>query len=466
MKNEPGYPLPEGELGEDEIVCQLVYLPDRPEYWQAFLGALHYMTTWRAWARDSEKRGKDAATNWRAAFELTIGCWRMTCLQDLQDDVAAILEVLQARDCCGESDVTGGDQYTDRVTDGVGDVPQNIIDAGYADDAADWAGFDDYKCMVSHVLVDQIEVRLATLLPWFDFGGKFLITIGIITAVATIVLASGGAVLAVGLVATTGVISGLYAALSSLVSIEDLIDNVSDHHDELACAMYNGDGDEDSLIQLNSKINELFTAPEALVLTNMNLGPTLKALYAGRYDQQDVAANLEAEGYDVESFDCTCDYPVGEYRETYTWDADDWEGWTHNTGDSLSSGNPDWAPKLRYGVPTGYIRIDMATLASQLGISNPSNRVWDFYSIQMDYLHDLAGTGQASIQTRTTGGAGWIAVNYPNSLTWTTVKKDWGEGGPRQIEYTGGINLRGIPAAGGGYTHIDNVILDFDTYLV
>jgi hypothetical protein len=221
------------------------------------------------------------------------------------------------------------------------------------------------------------------------------------------------------------------------------------------------------LVALNDKIDELFSAPEAIILKNLNNGPTLKALYAGRYDQQDIAAELEEAGYDVESFDCTCDYPIGEYRETYTWDAsDDWLGWTHASGDSLSVGNPNYAPKLRYGVPIGYVRIDMATLAAQLGISNPSNRVWDFYSIQMDYLHDAAGTGQASIQTRTTGGAGWISTEYTNSLTWTTVKKDWGEETPRQIEYTGGINLRSIPAAGGGYTHIDNVILDFDTYIV
>ena len=335
-----GYPLPAGELGEDEIVCQLVYLPDRPEYWQAFLGALHYMTTWRAWEKDADKRGQDAAANWRDAFELTIGCWRMTCLEDLQNDVAEILEVLKLpRDCCDESDVTGGDQYTDRVDDGVGDVPQNIIDAGYATGVGDWDGFDDYKCMIVHVLVDQIEVRLASMLPWVDFAGKTIITIGILTAIATVILATGGAVLAVGVVATTGVVAGLYAAILQLVSLEDLIDNVSDNHDELACSMYWADGDVAALEALNDKIDFLFTAAEALVLKNMNLGPTLKALYAGRYDQQDIAETLEEAGYDVGDFDCECDIQVGEFlyvadfedgHEGFTdWNVVWGDGWGH-----------------------------------------------------------------------------------------------------------------------------------------
>ena len=95
MKTNPDYPLPEGELGEDEIVCQLVYLPDRPEYWQALLTEIHFLATWQAWERDDDKRGKDAASNWREAFELTMECWRMTCLEDLQANVASILALLQ-----------------------------------------------------------------------------------------------------------------------------------------------------------------------------------------------------------------------------------------------------------------------------------------------------------------------------------------------------------------------------------
>ena len=117
QRNPPGYPLPAGELGEDELVCQLVFLPNRPEYWQAFLGAYGYLATWKAWERDDDKRGKDAAANWRSALELTMECWRMACLTQLQDDVAAIRSAVEAGFCCRESDPTDGDQYTDDVED-------------------------------------------------------------------------------------------------------------------------------------------------------------------------------------------------------------------------------------------------------------------------------------------------------------------------------------------------------------
>jgi hypothetical protein len=468
MSGPPGYPLPAGDLGEDNLVCQLVYLPDRPEYWQAFLGALHYMTTWRAWERDADKRGKDAASNWREAFELTIGCWRMTCLQDLQDDVAAILAIMEmGNPCCDDQDITGGDRYTDRVEDGEGDVPQNIIDAGYADDAADWAGFDDYKCMVSHVIVAQLDARLLEIAPIVNqfgmvFGGAIALA-GILGAV----FSAGSIAFIYGLVAATGTVGALYANLLEGDLLVVLAGKVSDNHDQLACAVYQSDGDVDALVALNAKIDELFAPVEAVIVKSLNLGPTLKALYAGRYNQQDIAAELEEKGYDVGSFDCTCDYPVGEYREIWTWDVDDdWLGWSHGTGDSIhGDGNPNYAPRCRYDVPPGYCRIDMDFLADHIGIANPSNRIWAIYSIELDYKHDLVGTGQASIQTRTTGGAGWIANNYPNSLTYVTVKKDWGDETPRELQYTGGINLRGLMAAGGGYTHFDNVKIDFDTWL-
>jgi hypothetical protein len=314
MKNAPGYPLPDGELGEDEIVCQLVYLPDRPEYWQAFLGALHYMTTWRAWQRDADKRGQDAAANWRAAFELTIGCWRMTCLQELQDDVAEILEIMRlGQSCCDEQDITDGDQYTDRIEDGVGDVPQNVIDAGYAEDAADWDGFDDYKCMICHVTVDQLDAKLLEFAPIVNSYGAAAGGLAAVAAILAVILGTGGLAIVFGMVAGVGAVSLLYESLMEGDLLEILAAKVVTNHDELACAMYDSDGDVGALVALNDKIDELFTVPEALILKNLNLGPTIKALYSGRYDQQDIADILLDAGYELGDFDCSCvPIPVGD----------------------------------------------------------------------------------------------------------------------------------------------------------
>lgn len=308
MKNEPGYPLPSGDLGEDDLVCQLVFLPNRPEYWQALLGALGYMATWRAWERDDEKRGKDAASNWSAAFEMTMECWRMACLQDLQDDVAAILAIMQlGQACCDEVDVTHGDQYTDRVEDGIGNVPQNIIDSGYADDAADWDGFDDYKCMISHVVVDQLPAKLLELSEIVTPLGVVAGGLAAVAGIIAVIFSTAGLAIAFGIVAGVGSVSLLYEAIIGFGSLDTLASKVVTNHDELACAIYNSDGDEGALIALNDKIDELFTSIESAILKNMNLGPTLKSLYAGRYDQQDIAEVLFDAGYELDDFSCFCD---------------------------------------------------------------------------------------------------------------------------------------------------------------
>lgn len=332
MKTNPDYPLPSGELGEDEIVCQLVYLPNRPEYWQALITELHFLATWQAWQRDDDKRGKDAAANWREAFELTIGCWRMTCLEQLQDDVAEILELLKLpQACCETGDYTDGDQYTDRVEDGEGDVPQNIIDAGYAEDAADWDGFDDYKCMIAHVTVNNLAEGIRAIVPLVDTTGAILGGVAALAGILAVIVGTGGLAIVFGIVAGIGATSLLYQAITDFPLLENLADKVDTNHDALVCAVYQGDGDAGSLEALNAEIDELFTVPEALILKNMNLGPNLKALYSGRYDQQDIADQLLDAGYDLEDFSCVCEQE-GEFQEFTDFETGGWEGWAHDGG--------------------------------------------------------------------------------------------------------------------------------------
>ncbi|GAI68311.1 unnamed protein product, partial [marine sediment metagenome] len=312
--NQPGYPLPDGELGEDDIVCQLVFLPDRPEYWQAFLGAYHYLCTWRAWERDADKRGKDAAANWREAFELTMECWRMACLEQLQQDVSDILETLRKMDpCCDGGDPTDGDQYTDPVTDGEGDVPQPIIDSGYAEDVDDWEGFDDYKCMIAHVVVDSMEAKLRKIAPLVDDVGW--VTGGMVALAAIVSVIWTGALTFIvgGLILSVGAVAYLYDAMISGSGLLTLADDIQASHDELVCAFYKGDSSQDSVDALKDEIDEVFTPAAALLLKNTGLSIDAKALYAGRYDEIDVAAELASRGYDVEDFECSC---VGEGEAT------------------------------------------------------------------------------------------------------------------------------------------------------
>lgn len=159
-KNRPGYPLPSGVLGNDEIVCQLVYLPDRPEYWQALLGAISYMGTWVAWEADAGKRGKDAAANWREAFELTIGCWRMTCLEEIK----ALLVQLIASQCCDSNIFI---QQPSGIAPNTGteiEYLEGTEPDEYGDVAiTDWDDWAEYKCEAAHLMVEEVAIKFEQL---------------------------------------------------------------------------------------------------------------------------------------------------------------------------------------------------------------------------------------------------------------------------------------------------------------
>ena len=460
MKNEPGYPLPSGELGEDDIVCQLVYLPDRPEYWQAFLGALHYMTTWRAWERDADKRGKDAAANWREAFELTIGCWRMTCLEQLQDDVAAILAIMEMpQSCCDETDVTDGDRYTDRVVDGVGNVPQNIIDAGYATGTSDWAGFDDYKCMIAHVTVDQLDARLRELAPLVNTYGAVFGGLASLAAIISVIFSGGGTALVFGLFAATGAVALLYEVLIEGDLLEVLADKVDTNHDDLACAIYRADGDVDALADLNTEIDAIFTAPEALILKNMNLGPTIKSLYAGRYDQQDIAEILEAAGYEVGDFTCDCDQ-IGEFLLYTDFETGTLEGW-QDRGAAVVAGI---GVGSSYGVSLALMAGDdlhtsVSNLAEMVGETKGAGDKILIHRILMWYRN----TGVRCEN-------GWIAWDsdagsdgqlYAYSATFVLAEKTFSPPIECTHNLTDIIIMRGLNGDGDGAV-LDNITVDFD----
>ena len=176
MTKGKGYLLPSGDASEDELECCIVFYPARDEYRRALMGSLDYLATWIAWERDSEKRGQDAAASWKLANIETWECSAMGYCDDLLTTLQELLAATKALECCGEQDITDGLQFTDDIVDGVGDVPQNIIDAGYAENAADWDGFDDYKCMISHLAVNHVESFFRQISPFISdtylvFGG-------------------------------------------------------------------------------------------------------------------------------------------------------------------------------------------------------------------------------------------------------------------------------------------------------
>lgn len=278
----------------------------------------------------------------------------------LIDDVENLLEDIRdaSGGCCIDEDVTDGVQYTDDVDDGIGSVPQNIIDAGYATDAADWAGFADYKCMIAHQAIYTLETRLRVAAPWFGIGAGFTAILGSLAAIISAFFptpAAPAAVIALGIIAAVAVTATLYKGLSDLGedAIVALADDVDVVHDTLACAIYNSDGPDNAIDSLKSAIDDNFGVAEALVLKSLNVGPTIRALYAGRYDQINVAQELADRGYDTDDYDCSCVAPsgifvaaVGAFVPMYSDDSG--SNWQTMVGHEIVFGQEYWIESLAH----------------------------------------------------------------------------------------------------------------------
>jgi hypothetical protein len=304
-----GYLLPSGDATEDELECCLVFYPARDEYRRALMGSLDYLATWIAWERDSEKRGQDAAASWKLANIQTWECCSMGYCDDLLTTLQELLDAVKSQPiCCGDQDITDGRQYTDEVEDGVGDVPQNIIDAGYAADAADWTGFADYKCMISHLAVDHVESFFRKIAPHISDTGIVIGGVGVVGALIGGILTVAGLPISAGIIIALGAAAAIWSWITSegRDAVEDLADEIATNHDALACAIYEGDGVSASIDDFNDEVDTQFTALNAIAIKAINLEPQLRAMYAGRYDQEDIAAKLEELNYDVGDYLCYC----------------------------------------------------------------------------------------------------------------------------------------------------------------
>lgn len=232
-KNPPGYPLPAGELGSDDIVCQLVYLPDQPEYWQALYSAIGYFATWRAWERDDDKRGKDAASNWRAALELTTECWRMTCLDEITDRMDDIIAMLaMKKDCCDDNIVYGpGTEVTTEIEPDVGDPPDYYGETA----VTDWDDWREHVCHNAHVWVDSLVWQANEMDVLTQLGG---VTIGAVGA-GLLLLGAAGLLIAVPYAAVALTAAGILAA-GSFVIFLTTADDIEDAREDIVCALIQG----------------------------------------------------------------------------------------------------------------------------------------------------------------------------------------------------------------------------------
>lgn len=237
-KDPPGYPLPAGDLGDDELVCQLVYLPDRDEYWQALYAALGYFATWKAWKRDDDKRGKDAASDWRTALELTTECWRMTCLDEITDRMDDIIAMLALKkDCCDDNITYGpGTEVETEIQPDVGDPPDFYGETA----VTDWDDWREHVCHNAHVWVDSLVWQANEMDDLLQLGG---VTIGALGA-GLLLLGAVGLAIAVPFAVVAATAAGILAA-GTLAVFLTTADDIEAARDDIICALIKGNSVSD-----------------------------------------------------------------------------------------------------------------------------------------------------------------------------------------------------------------------------
>lgn len=287
-QKQPGYPLPSGELGNDEIVCQLVYLPNRDEYWQAFFSAYHYMTTWRAWERDSGKRGQDAAANWRESFELTMECWRMTtCFEEVTDRLDDIIAMLALKkDCCDDNITYGpGIEVETEINPQVGDPPENYGET----EISDWDEWTEHVCYNANLYVDNLVWQARQMDDLLQLGG---VTIGA-TGAGLLLLGAVGLAIAVPFAVVAATAAGILAA-GTLAVFLTTADDIEDARAEIVCALIWGESVSDVIENALGSLS----LDWLLFFSYVPYDSATSILYEGGYDGEFLSAETRS--------DCEC----------------------------------------------------------------------------------------------------------------------------------------------------------------
>jgi hypothetical protein len=411
------------------------------------MGSLDYLATWIAWERDSGKRGQDAAASWKLANIQTWECTNMGYCDDLATTLQALLAATQALECCGEQDITDGSQYTDDVIDGVGDVPQNIIDAGYADDASDWTGFGDYKCMISHLAVDHIETFFREISPFINASGIVVGGIGVVGALLGAILVVVGLPISAGILVALGASAGIWTWISTYgkTAVLDLADEIATNHDALACAIYEGDGIADAIADFNDKVDDLFSTIEATAIKAVGFEPQLKAMYSGRYQQDDIAEKLSDLGYATTGYACVCgeeedpptgwhlEYPLLIHFREWNWCINEGSSYNPATGilniQFTPTGAPQFDMKARFdrlawhGYVIDVLSYDLPSTVHEIGHMMTSTV---FYETHVVPGETYAGIHTARLNPADPDWADWLAQwDYIVNCSGSANEKDF-----------------------------------------
>jgi hypothetical protein len=438
--DQPGYPLPPGELGEDEIVCQLVYLPNRHEYWQAFYGALSYMATWRAWERDDDKRGKDAAANWREALELTTECWRMTCLDELQDNVAAILALLQTNAGCCAENITYGAQttYVTTIVINEGDAPDYYGETA----VADWDEWLEYLCFSAHAWVDHLVSQANSLELALSLGGLTMALLGYVFGAVNFLLMRGD-INSSTLLSRLSLMAAGYAA----DMFSDASDAIESAREDIVCAVMQGtsmsDAVEDSL---SSGIAwDIF-------FQFVDYDSAKAIMYEGG-DGEDY---LEAEQKD----DCGDCGQIGEHIWYTDWETGTMEGW-NGTDNIIAAAGIDgswgWKDHLTGG---GTISLSANNFAVHLELSPQAGDLLVIHSLRFWWKIDLDRVNNYMKYSCSHDG-GEESETFHEFAEWIEEYVVFDPPLESVSPHAFVVNI-GKHSGTAGYIYLDNITIDFD----
>lgn len=289
-----GYLLPDGEAFTDEMACTLVFYPDKPEYRQALGGSLGYLATWLAWERDADKRGQDAARAWKIALELTMECWEMACFEELTNDVASILTLLQnKKDCCDDSlTYLPQTEVETEIDPGVGDPPDYYGETAITD----WDDWEEHVCFNAHAYVDYLTSIGYQLMQASQTSA---IVIGLIAAGLALLSFSGiGLPIAFGLAA--GIVSGIVLG-GTITTFDDTASDIEAARDEILCALISG-GDLADVVETALSSDTAWD----LFFQFIDYDSAVAVIHEGGYDGEYLPTDTRD--------DCECVLPAG-----YNW---------------------------------------------------------------------------------------------------------------------------------------------------
>jgi hypothetical protein len=204
----------------------------------------------------------------------------------------------------------------------------------------------------------------------------------------------------------------------------------------------------EAVSDFNDKVDELFTPLNAVAIKAINIEPQLRAMYSGRYDQEDIAAKLEELGYGVGSYDCTCEET---YEIQAIWDYTATESPVKDSAERMQYVAAFFMPWIddagvrTYATTSGNYTY-LATNVSVYGGGSPFSGSMKFYvqKIEFDWWAGPTCANKPGVWANGNYAPDGMPVPTPDG----TYSKEWGSGSEPQVSSDQTIGLRAFFTTG------------------